>query len=732
MAGLADVATDTLENQIRARWGKYGDWKSAGQDQVAALATMLRQNGVTDLSQFQLKARDWKRVVEPGMTSTTGDASYDYWQDGGETGGTTFDAFYGDKQLGFLGDINNDGSFAAYQPKSGDVLTKNGDGTWTTPSGGIQYSKLRGNDVANDMNLLGWSSAGRGNTSFTIQNGPDGQPVVVPIWASSRKGTFDDIRGAASVIAMGLGAGFAGAGGMTGAVAQGALQGAAVGAGGNILLNPNGDVNSLTSGILTGAATGALTGGVKAYGAEQGWNPAVTRAVSSGASTLAKGGDIKDAGVAAITGGANTLASSGGITGSADIDRALVTGATTLARGGSARGALIGGGLNLVTGGSRTGGNNLTDSNDEALWDANIVRFDGGTGEKQMDGVYDIFGTDGDVIGQGGGSAPDEFDFDKWTQDQIDGSNLDTSGGGLSDVVDPTGGLPDNRFNEANTTDPTGGDVDPRTGIRGADGYGTEGLTGEQTAAFDKALQDGTLPDWAKAAAAGFKTAGEFLASPIGKSLLAAGAFKAILDSKTVNNPVDTSRYDKLFENMLSEQALASQRGKDLWADYTSIWRPAQIKFADAAMNFDTPARREQAAQAASAGLASTYDQQRQTAYRDMMASGLDPSTIQALGASSRIVQAKDDANVQNTARNDVEKTGLNLLKGVVDQGNMIQNQATQQSNVATNTTGAASNLLTQQGNVQNQNTQNRNAVIGDLFTGLSSLYGMSQTKTGT
>lgn len=225
--------------------------------------------------------------------------------------------------------------------------------------------------------------------------------------------------------------------------------------------------------------------------------------------------------------------------------------------------------------------------------------------------------------------------------------------------------------------------------------------------------------------------AGTKAATDAGLKLLTTGA-AAVIGGDALSDPVDTSRYDKLFENMLSEQALASQRGKDLWADYTSIWRPAQIKFADAAMNFDTPARREQAAQAASAGLASTYDQQRQTAYRDMMASGLDPSTIQALGASSRIVQAKDDANVQNTARNDVEKTGLNLLKGVVDQGNTIQNQATQQSNVATNTTGAASNLLTQQGNVQNQNTQNRNAVIGDLFTGLSSLYGMSQTKTGT
>lgn len=307
----------------------------------------------------------------------------------------------------------------------------------------------------------------------------------------------------------------------------------------------------------------------------------------------------------------------------------------------------------------------------------------------------------------------------------LDMAALD-AGAGATNVVDGLAGL------DAAALDAGAGATNVGTDLSGLDAAALDAGAGPTNVGTPTTTPPPPGTTAAETAATKLATdAGTKAATDAGLKLLTAGG-AAIIGGDALSDPVDTSRYDKLFENMLSEQALASQRGKDLWADYTSIWRPAQIKFADTAMNFDTPARREQAAQAASAGLASTYDQQRQTTYRDMMAAGLDPSTIQALGASSRIVQAKDDANAQNTARNDVEKTGLNLLKGVVDQGNTIQNQATQQSNVATNTTGAASNLLTQQGNVQNQNTQNRNAMIGDLFTGLSSLYGMSQTKTGT
>lgn len=210
------------------------------------------------------------------------------------------------------------------------------------------------------------------------------------------------------------------------------------------------------------------------------------------------------------------------------------------------------------------------------------------------------------------------------------------------------------------------------------------------------------------------------------------GLVASTLAGDALSDPVDTSRYDRLFDNLLSEQALASQRGKDLWADYTNIWKPAQQKFADTAMNYDTAGRREQAAQNASGAVASEYDQQRSAATRDMQMAGVDPSTIAALGTSSQAWEAKDRAGAANAARDNVEKTGLNLLKGVVDQGNVVQNQATQQSQVATGTTQAASGILNSQANQQNQNTQNRNAIIGDLFNAGATAYGMYTSSKKT
>ena len=211
------------------------------------------------------------------------------------------------------------------------------------------------------------------------------------------------------------------------------------------------------------------------------------------------------------------------------------------------------------------------------------------------------------------------------------------------------------------------------------------------------------------------------------------GLVGAVVAGDALSDPVDTSKWDQLFANMLSEQSLASQRGRDLWADYTTTFKPAQQKFVDTAMNFDTAPRRESAAQDASGRVAASYDEQRMSAQREMERAGVDPSTIYALGVSSRLNQAKDEAAAENNARSDVEKTGLNLLKGVVDQGNQVVNQSTQQSNIVTGTTQAASNLLTQQGNIQNQNTQNRNGMISQLLGTGAYLYGLNdkpETKT--
>lgn len=306
MASMQDaLAAANLEDQIRARWGQYGDWKAAGQDQVAALASLLRSNGVTDLGQLNIKARDYSRSIDGGVRTTTGDASQDYYEDPSTQAGRTYDLMYGDKQLGFLGDINSDGSVKPYQAQKMDVLTRNEDGSYTDASGNWHAGALRSNDSV--KNLLGWSSAGHGNTSFGIFDGPNGEPIIAPVWGSSSQQTYNDLRGIASVLALAAGGAYAGAGGTTGAVAQGALQGYGTATAGNLLANPDGDVNSLVKSSLAGAATGAVSGGIKAFGADQGWSTATTKAVQGGANAAIKGGDGGDILKGAVMAGANSF-----------------------------------------------------------------------------------------------------------------------------------------------------------------------------------------------------------------------------------------------------------------------------------------------------------------------------------------------------------------------------------------------------------------------------------------
>lgn len=290
-----------------------------------------------------------------------------------------------------------------------------------------------------------------------------------------------------------------------------------------------------------------------------------------------------------------------------------------------------------------------------------------------------------------------------------------------------------------------------KAALYGAEGYGT-GMTGAQTAVFDGTLgatgstglatalsSNATVAEGLNAVAnvgsavvdgaktaisgSGFDTLGKVVTTAVG-----AGA-----GADALSNPVDTSRFDQLFSNLLAEQGKSSARAEDEWQNYINTWRPIQQKLADAVTNFDTAGRREMAAQEATGEVATQFDRQRVDAGKRMVAAGVDPSTIAALDASSRIDEAKIQAGAANKARSDIEMQGLSLLQGGANFGRNVANTSAQQSSIATGTTGTANSVLNTQGNLQNQNTANNNALVGDLFQTGMQLWGLSDAKkTGT
>jgi hypothetical protein len=215
---------------------------------------------------------------------------------------------------------------------------------------------------------------------------------------------------------------------------------------------------------------------------------------------------------------------------------------------------------------------------------------------------------------------------------------------------------------------------------------------------------------------------------------IGAGAVVSGVTAETMSDPVDTSRFDQLFDAMITEQTRNSNRSEDMWQNYLATFRPLEQKLATAAANYDTPERRDRAATEAVGLVSSSYDQQRQEAERDMVRAGLDPSTIQALGASSRLTQAKDEAGAANKARRDTEATGLNLVNSVANFGRGNANLGLQAANTATANTSVANSAATTGANAQNQNTQYQNSIFGSVLGTLTNVYGMGlfDAKPGT
>ena len=196
--GLMSDSGDALESQIRAKWGKSGDWGAQGVDRVAELAKLLRANGVTDLSKLGFANGKYEESF----------GGYDQGESGYVPSGTrTVDGrqlTYGGRNFGFLGDVNDDGS--------------------TSRVGERQYV----GQGTPDPRDVGWSAAGHGNVQYQLVDGPDG-PMIVPKWNSSSDA--QDVRQAAIAAAITMGGGYLAAGGLGAGAAGAAGNGAFLGEG---------------------------------------------------------------------------------------------------------------------------------------------------------------------------------------------------------------------------------------------------------------------------------------------------------------------------------------------------------------------------------------------------------------------------------------------------------------------------------------------------------------------
>jgi hypothetical protein len=193
-------------------------------------------------------------------------------------------------------------------------------------------------------------------------------------------------------------------------------------------------------------------------------------------------------------------------------------------------------------------------------------------------------------------------------------------------------------------------------------------------------------------------------------------------------------------------------RSDQAWNDYQTTFRPLEQKMASTVAGYDTQGRRDQAANEAMGGVASTFDGARQSLTESLQAQGAAGSGRGlALGNSLAIEEAKAKAGAGNTARRNVESTGLSLLGSATNFGRGLTNTGLatgQAANVngqgvtggvaglsgltgagysqALQGYGVGINGLLGQYQAQNQSTGQQNGIFGDILGAGMMAYGMS------
>lgn len=138
------------------------------------------------------------------------------------------------------------------------------------------------------------------------------------------------------------------------------------------------------------------------------------------------------------------------------------------------------------------------------------------------------------------------------------------------------------------------------------------------------------------------------------------------------------ARYAPLFEQQIrastdNQTKLGGQSDSE-WSTYLNKFRPAAEQFASNALGYDTTARRDQAAGDAMATTRTSFDQAGQQLNAGLESAGIDPSSGAAMAQRRQLAAqgAAATASAGNTARKQVEDTGMGYLKDTAGLGQVI------------------------------------------------------------
>ena len=223
-----------------------------------------------------------------------------------------------------------------------------------------------------------------------------------------------------------------------------------------------------------------------------------------------------------------------------------------------------------------------------------------------------------------------------------------------------------------------------------------------------------------------------------------------------------TDQYAPLFAQEVqagtAAQQQETQESGDTYANYKQYFQPVQDQFAQDAASYASDGRKEQAADTASGQVATAYDAARAQQQDQLQAGGVQAGSGKALALNNslNLSEAVAKAGAANTARTNVENTGLNLEQSASSLGAGLPVTSLQQAGAAQSSGQAAQgsvagisgltaaplttstpafsagvNGLLGFNQAQANATNSSNGFFGDLIGAAAGAYGMyKSTKT--
>lgn len=186
----------------------------------------------------------------------------------------------------------------------------------------------------------------------------------------------------------------------------------------------------------------------------------------------------------------------------------------------------------------------------------------------------------------------------------------------------------------------------------------------------------------------------------------------------------------KVTQAQLKGMTDANTRADQQWKRYQEVFLPAQDKYIEEAMNWDSAERQANLAAEAKGDVLSNAAVAKQSNARNMASMGVSPTSGRYAGVDrgNDLATALASAGAQNTARNQVRNQALALKEGVANMAQGATSTAAQQSSLGLNSGNSATgNALGAEGN-----WRGNVGIMGQGFQGAMQGYaGQASALTG-